>query len=452
MSLDIAALDNICALATPKGLSALAIIRFSGPLSKNIFEKLFKKHHGEIKAQIAMHGLVLDADGQTIDDVMATLFLNKKSFTGEDSGEIYCHGNPIIVDQIIKRLCELGCRLARPGEFSMRALLNGKLDLTQAESIKELIHSPSKEAAIAALNVLGGALRKKTIGIENMLIELLAEIEARMDFPDEDLGSYNSSALQTKLKQGILDLELLLKGASFGIKLQEGLRLVLVGQPNAGKSTLLNCLAEEERAIVHSQAGTTRDVIEAEILLHGVKITLVDVAGLRENAEDIEQIGIEKAIKEIDRAHGLIWLDELSNPKPFCDPMILKLIKTSKAPVLKVLNKADLAQNYFKAEHILISAQEKIGIDELKVHLAKWLDLKLPKSEDIYITKARQREELEHALNALKAALDSLKMGLVDEVISSDLRVAGLAFERLFGVDLSESVLDKVFSEFCIGK
>lgn len=261
MSLDVGCKDTICALSSAQGYGAIAIVRASGPLAKEIFFSSFKKNRGEIRPGRAMHGEVLDQGSRLIDDVMAILFDGKNSFTGEDSFEIHCHGNQLIVDEILKTLCQKGARLAEPGEFSMRAVLNGKIDLTQAESIADLIHAKSKAAQAVALSGIKAGLFKKTEPVRKTLVSLLAEIEARMDFPDEELGGYDKSHLLANLLSAINILDELLAHADEALLIQNGARVVICGLPNAGKSTLLNRLCGKDRAIVHETAGTTRDVI-----------------------------------------------------------------------------------------------------------------------------------------------------------------------------------------------
>ncbi len=478
MSLDIGCKDSICALSSAQGQGAIAIVRLSGPDTPLIFNKLFKRHQGDISARVAMHGLVLDKDGHAIDDVMALYFPDTQSFTGEPSAEIYCHGNMLLIKQILDRMCELGARLAEAGEFSMRALLHGKIDLVQAESIADLIHAQSLAAKDAALQGVQGGLRARVADIHEMLIMTLAEIEARMDFPDEELGSYDKSHISNVIGSGIAKLDSLLANANYALRLHEGARVVICGVPNAGKSTLLNQLCGEERAIVHQSAGTTRDVIEARLEVQGVPIVLVDIAGIREVSEsEVEAIGINKAQIELKRAQLIIWLADAGVPEPFIDPLISEFLSKSSAPVLRVLNKVDLLLRPLtpalslkgRGSHqragvrspsplegvrgsVAISAHTGVGLDELKAKLHELLIGSASAGREIFITRARQRDELVVARDAMIEAQLALQMGQVDEVITSLLRSAGLAFDRLFGTDLSENILDKIFSQFCIGK
>lgn len=455
MALDIAQHDTICALSTAQGYGAIALVRASGKKAEAIFHQIFRKHRGAIKPLMAMHGMVVDEDEHPIDDVMALLFEEGKSFTGEQSFEIHCHGNQLIVDQILQSICAQGARLAEPGEFALRAMLNGKIDLAQAESIADLIHAKSHAAKKAALKGLQGGLKEKTYQVRESIIFSLAEMEARMDFPDEDLGSYRSDHLLAVIDRAIDSLNALLKNASYALRLQEGVRIVICGLPNAGKSTLLNCLLNEERAIVHETAGTTRDVIEASFVLEEIPVTLVDIAGIRaqHEASAIEKIGIERAFKELKKAHLVIWLADATRNAPFSDEVLKNALDDVEVEVLKVLNKVELLENTpFDDDVLKISAKKTIGISELKAQLHKRLVTKDADLSEVFITRLRQRDELKEAVSALEEARLALKKGMVDEVITSELRRSGQAFDRLFGTDLSEDILDRIFSEFCIGK
>lgn len=458
MSLDITGKDTICALSSAQGYGAIAIVRASGPQALDIFGKIFRKNSNKTKPLILMHGEVIDQNNVVIDDVMAFYFADTKSFTGEPSFEIHCHGNQLIIEQILKTICAHGARLAQPGEFSMRALLNGKIDLAQAESIADLIHAKSLAAKQVALTGLKGGLRDKTDDIRQAIISALAEMEARMDFPDEDLGSYDRTHIINVIDRSIESLSQLLSNAAHALKLHEGARVVICGLPNAGKSTLLNRLCGEERAIVHETAGTTRDAIEAQLILSGIPITLVDIAGIRWVGDDnpIEKIGIERAMLELKKAHVIIWLADSTQAQPFSDPLIKEALAGVNAKVIYVLNKADLLGAIHHSDSsprsLAISAKLGLGISDLKATLAHHLVGKNSQASELFITRARQRDELEIALASLKEAKAALQQKLVDEVITSELRNAGLAFDRLFGTELSEDILDRIFSQFCIGK
>lgn len=453
MSLDIRCMDTICALSSAQGPAAIALVRASGPKANQIFAQIFRKTQGISKPFKAMHGQIYDKNDQLIDDVMAVYYEHARGFTGEPSFEIHCHGNQIIIDEILRTICEHGARLAEPGEFSMRAMLNGKIDLAQAESIADLIHAQSLAAKNVALAGVQGGLWARCAPVRESIISVLAEIEARMDFPDEELGSYDQAHLLRHIRSAIDELDNLLAQAAYALKLHEGVRLVICGLPNAGKSTLLNRLCGQDRAIVHESAGTTRDVIEARINVGGVPVVVVDVAGIREVDEQghIEKIGIERAFLEITKAHAIIWLADCTLADPFGDALINEKLSGLNTPIIRVLNKAELNPAANVEQSFLISAKTGLGINDLMTHLHTIL-VGPTVSDEIFITRARQRDELVRARAHLEEAHKALQEAWVDEVVTSELRAAGLAFDRLFSSNLQEDVLDRIFSEFCIGK
>lgn len=456
MSLDIKCRDTICAIATPQGYSALGIIRTSGPLALHIWQEIFRHKHHDNKPFKMIYGEIVDIDGHVIDEVMGTYFKGHNSFTGEDSFEIYAHGNPLILHQILGLICSHNARVANPGEFSFRALSHNKIDLAQAESIFDLIHAQSKTAQNIALRALKGGLGHIINPIREDIVLLLAEIEARMDFPEEDLGHYDKTHILAKINHVITRLANILSQAPQALRLYHGARVVICGAPNAGKSTLLNCLSQEERAIVHEEAGTTRDMLEANIILKDIPLTIVDIAGLRSwhQAGEIEKIGINKAIKEIDRADLIIWLADITTKEPFTDPFIKDILSKVNVPIINVLNKVELVpvDNYPLDGALFISAKELINIDKLKDYLYNKLMGEEINMEEMIITKARQRDELLCAQKNLISAEYALTHGYPDEIISLDLRSCGLSLDRLLGLSLSEDVLDTIFSKFCIGK
>ncbi len=433
MSLDIARVDTICALSSAPGLGAIAIVRASGRNAEAIFRAIFRRK-AAIEPLFAMHGEIVDGSGEVVDDVMAVFFPAGKGFTGEPSFEIYCHGNQFIIQEILELICQNGARLAEPGEFSMRAMLSGKIDLAQAESIADLIHAKSSAAKRVALRGLQGGLKDKTLALRESIIAALAEIEARMDFPDEDLGGYDRTHLIAVIDEAIAMLTSLLNNAAHALKLHEGARVVICGLPNAGKSTLLNRLCGEERAIVHETAGTTRDVIEASITIAGVPVVLVDVAGIRDMGDehDVERIGIDKAHKELSRAHVVVWLADCTSAEPFSDPLIAHALSAIDAPIVRVLNKTELVATVLSqpSDALAISAKLGNGIADLLGKLSHLLVGDAATGE-IFITRARQKQELERAQQAFIEARRALCLGLVDEVVTSELRAAGLSFDRL---------------------
>lgn len=428
--------DTICALATPPGHSALAVIRVSGPNALRVKDQIFAPKLGHQKHFVATRGDVLD-----LDDALCTSFPENKSFTGEPSFELSLHGSPIIAKRVLEELQALGVRGARPGEFSLRAFLSGKIDLTEAESICDLINARSEQAAQAALRNLKGGLSDYLEPTRIILIDVLCEIEARLDFPDEDLGALAQEALVDKIQTCIDTLQKLLRSAQLGKRLTEGARVVLLGLPNAGKSTLLNALLGEEKALVHDTPGTTRDVIEANWVLNGMPLVLIDIAGIREddNLDPVERLGIEKAKRELDKADLILWLEEPGQQKLEV-PWIT-------APIIEVKTKADLRDD-LKG----LSAKTGQGLEELRQKITHILMGDQFDLGEVMLTKVRQKEEVAKAHECLLEAREALLRGEPDEVLAFELRSAGNALDRLLGKSLNEEVLDLIFSRFCIGK
>ena len=448
--------ETICALATPPGQSALAIIRVSGPEALAIKSQIFRPKKTPQKHFVATRGDVLD-----LDDAVCVSFPEDKSFTGEPSFELYLHGSPIISQRVLEALQALGARGARPGEFSLRAYLSGKIDLCEAESICDLISARSEQAAQAALRNLKGGLSNYLEPTRVNLIDILCEIEARLDFPDENLGQLQKEILSNKIQNCLDTLNKLLKSAQLGKRLTEGARVVLLGRPNAGKSTLLNALLGEDKALVHETPGTTRDIIEANWVLNGVPIILVDVAGIREseNLDPVERLGIERAKQELDKADLILSLRE-----PGQERVKLNFVGV---PVIEIETKIDLDRHCEEpkttqqssldcfallAMTIKISAKTGQGLENLRQQIIQILLGDNFNLGEVMLTKIRQKEEVQKAHECLVEAKEALKRGEPDEVLAFELRSAGNALDRLLGKSLNEEVLNLIFSRFCIGK
>jgi tRNA modification GTPase len=451
--------DTICALATPPGQSALAIVRVSGPEASEVLSHVFRAKRGSQEHFVATRGDVLD-----VDDAICISFPEGKSFTGEPSFELTLHGNPLIATQVLEALRRLGCRTARPGEFSMRAYLNGKIDLAEAEAIADLIHARSEEASRIALRNLKGGLSKYLEPTRAMIIDLLCEIEARLDFPDEDIGQARRDALSAMIRQASDTLAKLLATANTGRRLMEGARVVLVGLPNAGKSTLLNTLLGEDKALVHDTPGTTRDVIEASWILNGMPVTLVDVAGIRDgdHLDPVERLGIERARAELERADLILWLSDNAHEEGFLPECI-------GVPVIKIQSKVDRSSlrasrsslfslDCFSADALRnddtfpVSSHTGEGLEALKAQISSVLLGDRTSTGEAMLTRVRQKEEVQKARECLLEASEALLRADPDEIVAFELRTAGQALDRLLGKSLNEDVLDLIFSRFCIGK
>lgn len=432
--------DTICALATPPGHSALALIRVSGPQAFNIKDQIFKPRKSPQKHFVATRGDILD-----LDDVICISFPEHQSFTGESSFELSVHGSPVITQHILESIQNAGARIARPGEFSQRAFLSGKIDLCAAESIADLIHASSKQAAQVALRNLKGGLSEYLEPTRVNLVDSLCEIEARLDFPDENLVVLQKQILTNQIKICIDTLDKLLKTAQLGKRLTEGARVVLLGMPNAGKSTLFNAFLGEEKALVHETPGTTRDVIEATWILEGMPLVLVDIAGIREDPilDPVEILGIEKAKHELEKADLILYLQEPGQEK------IELNLNHIVAPVLDIMTKSD---KITVPNATCISAKTGQGLKELQDKIARALRGDTFDFSEVILTKLRQKEEVQKAHECLLEAHEALSRDEPDEIIAFELRTAGNALDRLLGKNLNKDVLDLIFSRFCIGK
>ncbi|MDA0712533.1 MAG: tRNA uridine-5-carboxymethylaminomethyl(34) synthesis GTPase MnmE [bacterium] len=447
--LDLQQKDTICAAATAVIPSALAIVRVSGPDALLIKERIFSPKR-KIEQQFFVATL---GDIAGVDEGICITFPQGKSFTGEASFELTLHGSPVIVNEVLQHLQTAGCRLAEPGEFSMRAVLNNKMDLCAAEAVCDLISARSVEAAQVALKNVQGELGKYLQPVRINIIDILAEVEARLDFPDEDLGLLASDRLLRQFNEAINLLENLLNSAAFGMKLIGGARVLLYGLPNAGKSTLLNSLLKEDRALVHHLPGTTRDVVEAQWVVGGIPVSLVDVAGIRDvnEADTVEILGIAKAKLELERADAVLWLVDSTDSDEETQIKMLAHLQTINAPVIKVFTKLDLC-SIPNGNDLAISAKTGVGLVALEAAIHNLFAKDSGSRQEVLLTKERQKVQVQKAVEALQLAKKAFEHGEADEVVAAELRVAGGALDDLLGKSLNEDVLDLIFSRFCIGK
>lgn len=448
MSFDLGRKDTICALATASAPAALAVIRVSGARAEDVRARVFRPRRGAQRPFVATLGDVVDVAGDVIDEAVCTAFPAGKSYTGEASFELSVHGSPLRVRATLRALVDAGCRLAEPGEMTLRAVLTGRMDLCAAEAVDDVVHAKTDAAARAALRALKGGLQEKLDPVREALVDALAEIEARLDFPDEDLGPARIEEIVASLEEARAVLARLLQGSRWGRRLHEGARVVLYGPPNAGKSTLLNTLLGEERALVHDEPGTTRDVIEAPFELAGVAVTLVDVAGIRplDEAGEVERLGILRAQGERGRADIVVALI------PATETDAAARVRSLQGHVA-VLTKADLAPAALPDDDlVLVSARTGLGVEALRARLTALLTEGRLDDEEAVLMRERQVEEVRSAHEALQAAAHALGDGREGEVVASELRHGARALDRLVGRDIDSDVLDRIFSRFCIGK
>ena len=455
-------LDPIAALSTAPGIGAIAVVRVSGNGAIDITNRLFRgKDLTRQESHTAHFGTLRNEQNGIIDEVLVTVFRAPKSFTKEDVVEISCHGSEFIIRQILRRLGQEGVRLARPGEFTQRAFLNGQFDLVQAEAVADLIASDSEASHRAALTQLRGGFSRQLKALRQQLIDFVALVELELDFGEEDV----EFAHRDQLRQLMLDIRRvlypLIESFSAGNVIRNGVPTVIVGKPNAGKSTLLNALLNEEKAIVSDIPGTTRDMIEDELFIDGIRFRLIDTAGLRESTDIIEAIGIERTQQRMRNAALVVYLFDGLNILPDELGDVLAELRNSGKPYLLVGNKVDAIDDV-RRQHlegvadekvVWISAAEQTHLDELTAALSARVrtDTAVQTSSAV-VTNVRHHEHLTGTDDALARALAGLDAGATPDWLAMDLRVALQHLGELTGEITTDDLLDSIFSKFCIGK
>ncbi len=448
--------DTIAALATPAGTAALALLRISGPDTNRLSQELFGSPP---PPRVATHGDNVAIQGSVVDDVVATRFEGPHSYTGEDSLEISCHGSPFIARKILADLLARGCRPAGPGEFTQRAFLNGRIDLSQAEAVMEVISATSDRALAAAQQVLRGALGRHMAALVEGLVVALSSVEAQIDFPDEDLPAEDRVRLESQVAEVLRGAEQLLATERTGTFLREGMLTVIVGEPNAGKSSLLNRIVGSERAIVSAEPGTTRDFIEERVAVGSHGLRLVDTAGLNERAVGIEGIGVGRTLERASLADLFVLVLDATRPTPTLPTEIQSRITPLNTVV--ALNKADLlsdrgrpsaaAPEGFPA--VAVSALTGAGLEALLAELARLADgMQMTFGDERIAINARHAHFLAEARGCLVAALAKIREGAPSELLASDLRGALGSLGEISGKVDNERMLDQLFASFCIGK
>jgi tRNA modification GTPase len=443
--------DTIVALASGGGTAAVALIRVSGPRAVEIADRASTGAAGTATERRATRAKIRDSEGRTIDDVLLTVFRGTRSFTGEPVVEIACHGGRLITRRIVERLLDCGARPAGPGEFTERAFLNGKLDLTQAEAVMDLISAQSDLALRAAHEQLEGGIGRQTGALREELIGLVAHLEAFIDFPEEDIDPDTGERFKARIDDVRGGIARLLATAEQGRILREGVRTVICGRPNAGKSSLLNLLLGSERAIVSDEAGTTRDTIEEMIVLDGVPLRLVDTAGLRGEAGGVEREGMRRTLLEAGRADLLLVVRDASLP-PAASEVDLP---DGPARVVGVLNKCDLGEHpdWAGRPGVRLSCTGGDGLEPLRQEIRAALDLgEADWGEHAVAINTRHRDCLRRADEALASAAVLLANGAAPELGALELRAALEALGEISGKVDTEEILGAIFSRFCIGK
>ena len=440
--------DTIAAIATAHGAAGVGIVRLSGPRSARIAEAITEK---TLRERQAIHARFLDGDGQVIDDGIAIYFVGPRSYTGEDVVELQAHGSPVLLSQLLRRCIALGARMARPGEFTERAFIEGKLDLAQAEAVADLISAGSEAAARAARRSLDGEFSRRVDSLAEQLTQLRMYVEAALDFPDEDIDFLAAPELRAQLSGARESVAQLLRDAERGKRLMDGAHVVIIGAPNVGKSSLLNALAADDRAIVSEIAGTTRDLLRETLSLDGVAITLVDTAGLRESPDSIEAEGMRRARAELARADIVLAVVDDRDDE---SRRVLAEELVAIDRVLWLHNKCDLELpprgriDSGDGEHLWLSARTGAGLDALRDRLRG-----LAGGEGVggFSARARHLEALAQALVHLAQADAQLSVENA-ELAAEELRQAQFALGRITGHMDADALLGRIFSGFCIGK
>jgi tRNA modification GTPase len=468
---------TIVALSTPLGTSGVAVIRLSGSASSQILRRVFRgvRHPCDTPFTVCI-GTVRTQDSEVIDRTVAFFLPNPRSFTGEDMAEIQCHGNPLIIEEIIEQIVQNGARLAHPGEFTQRAFENGKIDLSQAEGISDLIHAESRRALKLANEQLAGRLSRAVADVGEPLRETLAQIEAYIDFPEEEIEPAAREVLVGDLRVACGKIIHLLGTYKAGIVAREGFRMLLCGRPNAGKSSLMNRLLGTNRAIVTDIAGTTRDVIEERMMLGGYSVILCDSAGITETTDLVEKIGVDLALDRVKWADLVCLLVDstdgsaqaLAEVRSVLSSVLDALGPESATPIWLVLNKIDLPSDHvdgivqgleWKGRIIRVSTKDDELITPLKEELTEYLNglaatggVDSDAGAGVILTNARHKRALELALEHLHRALELFRARAFLEIISEEVRLGLLALEEIVGRTYSDDILGRIFSKFCIGK
>ncbi|MFN4189406.1 MAG: tRNA uridine-5-carboxymethylaminomethyl(34) synthesis GTPase MnmE [Pseudothermotoga sp.] len=448
--------DTIAAISTPKGIGAIAIIRMSGDDSWQICQSILVNKL-KIEPRKVFHNFIKDLDGTVLDEVTVVFYNKPQSYTGEDMVEIMCHGGLAVSQAILDLLLDKGARLADPGEFTKRAFLNGKIDLTKAEAIKQIIEAPSKVSVKLIANNLLGGLADAVKELREVLLSFLAKIEVEFDYPDEVFTE--KEILLNDLMRATDFVEGLLENAQNRLVLSSGIKIVIVGKPNVGKSSLLNALVREDRAIVTEIPGTTRDLIEVPVTIGGIPFVLVDTAGIRESQDKVERIGVERAIRAASEADLILFVLDATTPVDEDDIRVLKMIRDKR--YLVVINKIDandlvdrgMLRNVLNTDihTVTVSALFKEGIEEVERQIIKSVSDIVHDTQG-YITTERQYEHLSSCRQSIRDALRDFEKGTTLDLVAQEIRTAITELDLLLGTNYTKDLIERIFKDFCVGK
>ena len=464
--------ETIVALASPSGAGAIAVIRISGknalPIAESIFQSVSGKKISTQKTHTIHLGHIVD-EGKTYDQVLLSIFKNPNSYTGEDVIEISCHGSTYIQQQIIQLLLRKGCRMAQAGEFTLRAFLNGKLDLSQAEAVADLISSDNEASHQIAMQQMRGGFSNEISKLREELLNFASLIELELDFAEEDVEFADRTQFKELLTRIEFVLKRLIDSFAVGNVIKNGIPVAIVGEPNVGKSTLLNALLNEERAIVSDIAGTTRDTIEDELVIDGIGFRFIDTAGIRETKDVVESIGIKKTFEKIEQAQVVLYLFESLKFKAQSSEYIIEIEKIKNQfplkPIIIIINKKDLIDDKTistineqlttdnrQPSTIYISAKNNIGIEDLKSQLLSFVNTGALRNNETIVTNTRHYDSLLKALEEIQKVRFGLDGGLSSDLMAIDIKQALYYFGEITGEVTNDELLGNIFANFCIGK
>ena len=451
--------DTIAAVATPPGEGGVAMVRLSGPDAKHIGREMLVSTDVGWESHRLYYGKVRDpARGALVDEVMFAFLQGPRSYTGEDTVEIHCHGGPFVVRQVLGLALARGARHAEPGEFTKRAFLNGRLDLAQAEAVLDLIRSRTDKAVGVALGQMEGGLSREVQALREQLVDTLVQVEAAIDFPEEEIELLQREELARNVVGIIERISLLVDSYEWGRLIREGVRVCIVGRPNVGKSSLMNALLGVDRAIVTATPGTTRDFIEETVSLNGLPVVLWDTAGIRDRTEGVEQIGVDVTLQRLAESQGCMLVLDGSSPLTGEDMDVMDRVHERQG--LVVINKSDLQQRIDRSavssclpglRQVEVSALKNQGLDALKGALRECF-LDSPQEPEIVVTNVRHKAALDRARTSLVEVHRAIDQGMPPDIVAVDLQEARDSLEEIIGTVTNDDILDRIFSQFCIGK